>query len=381
MLELAKRLIQKREQIIEEWMREVHEDLHIETSERLSRNGLMDHLPKILDSVAMLLREEGGDVDNADCEDAKRHGIHRWEQGYKLEEVLRELMLFRVVLIRQIIAFQKEQGALSPEVHGMVMERVHRLLDELGWNSTQQFVQEQQASLKKATDARTRLIRNVSHELRNVLNGLGLAAQLIEDDQVESIPEMRETLWRNVDHMKELLDDMLDLSALASGQQAVRPSTFAAVGLVKHVEAVYRPMAEEKGLCFEGEMDPALDAIVGDERKIEQVIANLVSNAIKYTETGSVRLSIHAVDADRWSFAVTDTGVGISEEDQKEIFSEFYRVEKTSHARGVGLGLAITVRLVELLKGELRLSSTYGEGSRFEVVLPRVYGDAGSESR
>jgi len=246
-------------------------------------------------------------------------------------------------------------------------------LDELGWSSTQQFVLEQQASMKKVTEARSRLIRNVSHELRNVLNGLGLAAQLIEDGQVEGIPEMRQTLWRNVDHMKELLDDLLDLSSLASGQQTVRPLEFAPFGLVKHVDGVYRPMAVEKGLRFETELDPELVSVVGDERKIEQVTANLVSNAIKYTETGLIKLVFKSIDENRWSIAVIDTGVGISEEDQKEIFSEFYRVEKTSHARGVGLGLAITVRLVELLGGELKLSSVAGEGSTFEVILPRLF--------
>lgn len=356
-------------------MQEVRADRHIESSERLSRGGLMDHLPKILDSISSLLRQEAGSEGSAvENENAKQHGIHRWEQGYKLEEVLRELMLFRVVLIRHILHFQGEQSLLPASAHGTILERVHRLLDELGWSSTQQFVLEQQSSLQKAAEARSRLIRNVSHELRNVLNGLGLAAQLIEDGQAESIPEMRETLWRNVDHMKELLDDMLDLSALTSGQQAVRPTPFHPQALLKHLEGVYRPMAEAKGLRFETQIDPDLGDMVGDERKIQQVAANLASNAIKYTDAGVVSVVFKGIDPERWSLAVVDSGVGISAEDQKAIFMEFYRVEKTSQARGVGLGLAITVRLVELLCGELRLTSAPGEGSTFEVVLPRIFG-------
>ena len=110
--------------------------------------------------------------------------------------------------------------------------------------------------------------------------------------------------------------------------------------------------------------------MIGDERKIQQVIANLLSNAIKYTERGEIRLAFRPAEGARWSLTVADTGVGISAEDQKEIFSEFYRVEATSNVRGVGLGLAITCRLVELLNGELRLSSALNAGSRFEVVLP-----------
>ena len=137
------------------------------------------------------------------------------------------------------------------------------------------------------------------------------------------------------------------------------------------------PMAEElfaaKGLSLRLEIDPALQEVTGDERKIEQVVTNLLSNAIKYTDQGEIRLSFKTVDADHWTVAVSDTGAGISKEDQKEIFSEFYRVETTSSVRGVGLGLAICCRLVDLLHGDLRLTSTLGKGSTFEVVFPRAF--------
>jgi signal transduction histidine kinase len=210
----------------------------------------------------------------------------------------------------------------------------------------------------------------MSHELRNVLNGLGLAAELIEDEAAEPVREMRVTLRRNVGHMKELLDDLLDLSALVNGQQVVRPLPFSPARMLKHVEAVYRPMAEAKGLAFHLEADPELIEVFGDERKIEQVTTNLLSNAIKYTDQGEIRLRCQALASDRWSVSVSDTGAGISKEDQKEIFSEFYRVETTSNVRGVGLGLAISCRLVELLDGELRLTSALGVGSTFEVLFP-----------
>jgi signal transduction histidine kinase len=373
LLKFSQALRRDKGQILEDWVQAVHEDRRIQSSEQVSRTGLLDHLPKILESLAELLRIESGENNEVICEDARKHGSYRWEQGYQLDEVVRELTIFRAIMIRHSLRIETELEPIPPAVRLLVMERLHRLLDELGWSSTKQFVHEQQQNLVYANESRSRLIRNVSHELRNVLNGLGLAAELIEDDTTEPVREMRVTLNRNVGHMKELLDDLLDLSALVNGQQAVRPAPFPPAHLFKHVEAVYRPIAEAKGLAFHLELDSALTEVIGDERKIEQVMTNLLSNAIKYTDRGEVRLTCRAVDGERWSVAVADTGAGISKEDQKEIFSEFYRVETTSHVRGVGLGLAISCRLVELLHGELRLTSALGVGSTFEVLFPRQF--------
>lgn len=366
---------------MDDWLRAVHADRSIQASEYISKSGLEDHLPELLESVAELLRWESGEHTEIISEDARKHGSYRWEQGYRLEEVVRELTIFRTVMIRHMFQIEKEHGPLSPEVRQVVTERLHKLLDELGWSSTEQFVHEQQRNLVHASESRARLIHNMSHELRNLLNGLGLAAELIEDETSEPVREMQTTLSRSVSHMKELLDDLLDLSALVNGQQVVRPVTFHPAGLLKHVQAVYRPMAEEKGLTLHADCDATLETVFGDERKIEQVVINLLSNAIKYTSKGEIRLSFQPVEPDRWSLSVADTGSGISSEDQKEIFSEFYRAESTSQARGVGLGLAISCRLVELLKGDLRLDSTLGEGSRFEVVLPRTFEAALAASR
>ncbi|MEN3941654.1 sensor histidine kinase [Prosthecobacter sp. SYSU 5D2] len=373
LLKLSQTLQQAKREIMDDWLRAVHADRSIQASEYISKSGLEDHLPQLLESVAELLRWESRENSEIIAENARKHGSYRWEQGYRLEEVVRELTIFRTVMIRHIFRIEKEHGPLSPEIRLVMTERLHKMLDELSWSSTQQFVDEQQRNLIHASDSRARLLHNMSHELRNLLNGLSLAAELIEDETAEPVREMQTTLSRSVSHMKELLDDLLDLSALVNGQQIVRPVTFQPASLLKHVLAVYRLMAEEKGLALHAHCDASLETVFGDERKIEQVVINLLSNAIKYTSKGEIRLSFKPVEHDRWSLSVADTGSGISKEDQKQIFSEFYRAESTSQARGVGLGLAISCRLVELLKGELRLESALGEGSRFEVVLPRTF--------
>jgi signal transduction histidine kinase len=373
LLHIADQLIHQKAKILAEWIEEVHADRRIQTSEQVSRTGLIDHLPKLLDTVSELLRFESGEANEVMCEEARKHGSYRWEQGYRLDEMVRELMIFRSVMVRFMVSMEIELGVIPAEVRVVVMERLHRLLDEMGWSSTEQFVNEQQRILVRANEARARLIRNVSHELRNVLNGLVLAGELIEDETSEAVLEMRSSLQRNVAHMKDLLDDLLDLSSLVNGQQMVRAAPFSPAGLMRELERIYRPMAEAKGLAFHTSFDEGLKQVLGDERKIQQVAANLLSNAIKYTHSGAVRLVFHKNDEDRWSLIVEDTGVGISESDQQEIFSEFYRAESSSNVQGVGLGLAICCRLVELLGGEIRLSSALNMGSHFEVILPRQF--------
>ncbi|RYD81913.1 MAG: ATP-binding protein, partial [Verrucomicrobiaceae bacterium] len=133
----------------------------------------------------------------------------------------------------------------------------------------------------------------------------------------------------------------------------------------------YEPLAEAKRLHLEGSCDAALGNLISDELKIKQIASNLVSNALKYTVQGSVRLSFRTVDPHRWMIEVEDTGPGIPPHELERIFQEFHRVKETAHQQGTGLGLAITKRLVDLLGGQIRVESAVGMGSRFEVLLPR----------
>jgi signal transduction histidine kinase len=192
------------------------------------------------------------------------------------------------------------------------------------------------------------LVLRVGHELRNVLNHLALVATEYEmEEGSAAATQMRERLAGSTGHMTELLDELQEMSALSAGRTQVRVTRFSPERLLRELAAIHRPQAEAKGLELSFKADPKLAEVQGDERKTYQVLANLVSNAIKYTERGEICLEAHLLDG-RWAVSVRDTGVGIAPEEHASIFSEFHRVERTAgeqgpRARAVDCGLAAGV--------------------------------------
>jgi two-component system, NarL family, sensor histidine kinase EvgS len=132
-----------------------------------------------------------------------------------------------------------------------------------------------------------------------------------------------------------------------------------------------RAPAEAKGLSFEAERDPSVEVVVSDPTKLRQIGYNLLSNAVKYTERGRIGLKVRAIAPDKWALTIEDSGSGIPTQELEQIFSEYHRAAETAHLEGSGLGLAIVRRLVDLLHGEIRVESEVGQGSRFDVILPR----------
>jgi signal transduction histidine kinase len=174
--------------------------------------------------------------------------------------------------------------------------------------------------------------------------------------------------------MKEVLDNLLDLSLIVSGQNVAKPTWFEPSPLLKLLESAHRPVAHVKGLEFTATIEGELGPVYSDELRVRQIVENLVSNAIKYTPEGEVHLRFEAVNAHVWAIVVQDTGLGIAEEHRQHIFSEYYQVASASPLRGSGLGLSIVSELVELLKGSISLESEPSRGSVFRVLLPRIHG-------
>jgi hypothetical protein len=373
--DFAEFLAQRRERIIAQWLERVRADERIQPAGRLSGPALIDHMPVLLDHLCTLLRSRGDFPrrDSAPEKDAQDHGLERLEQGYRVDELLWEITQFRVTLIQLMADFGSQRPTFTDAERVATQSKVHLFLDDLAARSAGRFVDAQKAELQRMCDSRLYLMRTVSHELRNVLNGLGLAAHSLEDEETTDLPLIRDMVGRNVHHMRELLDDLLQLSAIDSGQSVVRVSEFTPAALLHDLTVTYEPMAEARGLSLQSQTDAGVGAIANDYLKCKQIAANLISNAIKYTTRGQVSVAITDSGPDLWSIVISDTGVGIPYEEQSHVFEELYRVEKTAHIQGVGLGLSIVSRLVQLLHGTIRMESRPGEGSRFEVTLPRVY--------
>jgi signal transduction histidine kinase len=215
----------------------------------------------------------------------------------------------------------------------------------------------------------------MSHELRTPLNAVLGYAELIQDGIYGEVPgkiqDVLERIQQNGRHLLGLINDVLDLSKIEAGQLILSPVDYAMRELVLDVTSATEALAADKQLALEVDVPADLPTGHGDERRITQVLMNLVSNAIKFTQAGSVSIRAKVEDGS-FVVAVADTGMGIAAEDLERIFGEFQQVDSSSTRKtgGTGLGLAIAKRIVELHGGRIWVESTPGEGSTFHFTVP-----------
>lgn len=232
--------------------------------------------------------------------------------------------------------------------------------------------------IEAATAAKTEFVARMSHETRTPLGGmLGLARALADTELDETQRRYVDAILQSGRLLTRQLNDSLDLAKIESGRIELEPEAFDPVALCQQVQQLYAPVAAEKGLVLDLAVGDLDGCVTGDARKIQQILNNLVYNAVKFTQTGGVILGAapRPGDADRagLEFTVRDTGPGIEAKDQHRIFQEFTQLDEPGHAPGdggTGLGLTISKRLAALMGGDLWLSSRVGEGSVFTLSLP-----------
>jgi signal transduction histidine kinase/CheY-like chemotaxis protein len=234
--------------------------------------------------------------------------------------------------------------------------------------------------LRRADEMKSRFLSNMSHEFRTPLNSIrALSRLLLERTDGELTVEQEKQvsfILKSVDDLTELVDDLLDLAKIEAGKTEVRPIEFSVANLFSALRGMLRPLlvSEHVQLVFEAP-DPNL-LLHSDEGKVSQILRNFISNAIKFTERGEVRVSaVRSADGSTVSFSVADTGIGISLEDQARIFEEFTQVANKLQGRvkGTGLGLPLCRRLARLLQGEISVTSSVGAGSTFTATIPVLF--------
>lgn len=237
-------------------------------------------------------------------------------------------------------------------------------------------IESQNAQLLEATQLKSQFLANMSHELRTPMNAvIGFSQVLLRqkrDPLTENQIDMIERILRNGKHLLELIDDILDLSKIEAGQMEQHPEYFHLDELIHHTCESLQPLATQKSLQFLFQNNYGRCTLYQDPRRVRQVITNLVSNAIKFTDAGEVRVELRPAEDGMVSIVVQDTGIGIEPQYKERIFEQFRQLDQSSTRRhgGTGLGLAITKELVQMMGGTIGVESTPGVGSRFEVRLP-----------
>jgi CheY-like chemotaxis protein len=223
--------------------------------------------------------------------------------------------------------------------------------------------------------AKTRFLMGLSHEMRTPLNAIHGYAQLLERGAALSPADAGRIIRRSSEHLADLVEGLLDISRIEAGVLKLNRETVALRAVLEQVAEMFRIEAGNKGLKFAYHAAPTLPAwVLADERRLRQVLINLLSNAIKYTETGSVTLTVRyrSMVAE---LEVADTGIGIAPEDRERIFQPFDRGggRAAGVAPGIGLGLALSRMLAQIMGGEIAVTSEPGQGSRFilRVLLPQ----------
>ena len=234
-------------------------------------------------------------------------------------------------------------------------------------------------SIRQISEERTRFLSNVTHELRTPLSSITALCRLLLNEKDVSIGEDRAKqityIQKSAQDLLDFVSDLLDLAKVGAGKVTVRPAPFEVDEMLTALRGMFRPLSADANVpvIFELSPVPTMDT---DENKVSQILRNLISNALKFTESGEIRVSTaHDRATDEVLFTVTDTGVGIAGADLDRIFDEFIQVDtrRGRRERSSGLGLPLSRKLAQLMGGSITVESELGAGSTFRLRLPRIY--------
>jgi signal transduction histidine kinase len=428
---LAQHLLEAQEQLLQTWRAITERDPASSVTSHMTRAEFADHIPQLLEVYSAKLRAwpqpDSSTLVNSARTSAAAHGSHRWQQGYNLKDMGREWGRFNEVLVAFLDTYGLTQRELHPRTLPEARRALAHLLNEGISSSIDEFYRLQSVEAEaRANDleaalndvqtvARERgeVLREASHDLHGSLGIVQGAAfllnnpQLSEDERAKTV----QLLQRGAATLHTMLSDMLDLARLESGSEQLEPSLFNVAEVLQELCDTSQPLANAKALSLQA-TGPAQLPIEGDRVKIRRIAQNLVLNAIKYTQQGSVTLSWAEQEREQWTLLVQDSGAGIPQGAAASLVQELKEttqsnrevgaqsgpdvpladapdpsssdptdsgVQQTpalspaSTPHGEGVGLTIVKRLCELLNATIELDSKPGQGSLFRVVFPRRY--------
>ena len=263
---------------------------------------------------------------------------------------------------------------IMPFVYSVFVKRSNEYKDRIDYVKTEELkILREQA--QNASKAKSDFLANMSHELRTPLNAiLGYSEMLMEeaeDDELESYAADLAKIQSSGEHLLTLINDILDLSKIEAGKMDLHIEEFEFVKHLAQIEATAKPLVEKNGNKFILENNVTFEKLKNDQTKLRQILFNMLSNAAKFTKEGSVTLSINTIEKDV-KFAVTDTGIGMNEEQLGKVFDEFTQAEASTAKDygGTGLGLPISKKMTEMMGGKMEVESEEGKGTTFSITIP-----------
>ena len=419
---LADFFVARREDILRDWREAIRRDPTLATSDSLPKVQLLDHIPAILGAFESQLRMSGSPEDVGDAavrEPAAAHGLLRWQQGYDLREVTRELGKLNDCVVAELRHFAKSSPAISHEE----MARAYALWSKLSGSTVEESVNQyfelqQQEALGQVKDLESALAelrtleeqqadlwRQAAHDLRGNLGVVANATVGLTNQGLSESARDRFTrlLMRNVTSLHHLLDDVTSLARLQAGRELRRIQPLDITSLLQQLCDGIAEGARQKNLYLRAEGPPGF-SVDGDSVKIARIAQNLILNAVKYTHEGGVVVQwgdSGTNDTKRWVLSVRDSGPGFHEGSGKPMTQALDDANQASGATaepalpsnvvrlreaqtagqvispapeaGEGIGLSIVKRLCELLDATIEMTSTPGAGTAFKIYFPRTY--------
>ncbi len=391
--DLGKTLLAKTETIVDSWIEAIRENPNIESSKSLAYKSVRNSIPLVLEALATLLSQsltnEPQKLENKGLE----HGIIRAEQGYDVAEILYEYGLLRKVIFAalkpDLLLCSSDEILQTVEFIDSIIDQVISLSLESYVEARLQELQVLQAQLLLNNQELTRLVgmqkENVSHlahELKTPINSImGFSSLLLKQQQELTQGQDKslnlrfiEKVIKNSRQLLRLINNTLEISRYESGKIKLNLESIDVRSHIQMVIEALQPAAVEKNLEVILYCDRAPEQVTSDRLRLQQIITNLVSNAIRYTDSGTITITCVDNNNEQWSIIVTDTGIGIGKEAQSRIFESYFRVssEDTDSQNSNGLGLAIVDKLTQLLSGKIELVSKPTEGSTFTVTFPKT---------
>ena len=391
--DLGKILLAKTNTIIEDWIASIREDVDVESAKSLTYKSVRNSIPLVLEALASLLSNSLSDRHDKLEDNGLEHGIVRAEQGYDVAEIMREYALLRQVIFTvlklDLLSGSKEEIMQNVRLIDAVIDRVISLSLESFVEMRLNELKELQSQLIFTNQELTRLIASqredlshLAHEMKTPLNSImGFSTLLLQQQKkmaqrkdTSLSLQITEKVIKNSKQLLRLINDILEISRYEAGKMQANLEPFDVRAMIILVTEALEYSAEQKNLEIRLDCDRAPAEIMSDRVRLQQIVTNLVSNAIRYTESGNITVTCQTINSDRWVIAVADTGVGIAPEAQAQIFEPYFRVaSKEGYSpESTGLGLSIVDKMVRLLQGNVELVSQIGEGSTFTVTFPQA---------